>query len=165
MLANRPKFWWVIALFNFSSVFLCFHLSPARGKIFSTVNRVPLHTAFHYQPLIILIGLKYCWKGCKIGSHPSSHLCFWLVTINRQTSNDSGILCQDWNHMMFHWYWQTLYDYGILCQDYGILWGLPIWPPSVYIHWIWPKRVGITTALDQNVRAMHSCNSWLPSIV
>ena len=28
---------------------------PARGKIFSTVNGAPLHTAFHYQPLIVLI--------------------------------------------------------------------------------------------------------------
>ena len=28
---------------------------PARGRIFSTVNGVPLHTAFHYQPLIVLI--------------------------------------------------------------------------------------------------------------
>ena len=28
---------------------------PAQDKIFSTVNRVPLHTAFHYQPLIVLI--------------------------------------------------------------------------------------------------------------
>ena len=28
---------------------------PTRGEIFSTVNRVPLHTAFHYQPLIVLI--------------------------------------------------------------------------------------------------------------
>ena len=28
---------------------------PARGKIFSTVNGALLHTAFRYQPLIILI--------------------------------------------------------------------------------------------------------------
>ena len=28
---------------------------PARGKIFSTINGAPLHTAFHYQPLIVLI--------------------------------------------------------------------------------------------------------------
>ena len=41
---------------------------PTRGEIFSTVNRVPLHTAFHYQPLIDQIWLKYCWKG-----HPSIH--------------------------------------------------------------------------------------------
>ena len=34
--------------------------SLARGEIFSTVNGVPLHTAFHYQPLIVLIRLKYC---------------------------------------------------------------------------------------------------------
>ena len=25
------------------------------GEIFSTVNEVPLHTVFHYKPLIILI--------------------------------------------------------------------------------------------------------------
>ena len=30
-------------------------LSPARGEIFQTVNGVPLHTPFHYQPLIDLI--------------------------------------------------------------------------------------------------------------
>ena len=28
---------------------------PARGEIFSTVNGVQLHTAFHYQPSIVLI--------------------------------------------------------------------------------------------------------------
>ena len=28
---------------------------PARGEIFSTLNGVPLHTAFHYHPSIVLI--------------------------------------------------------------------------------------------------------------
>ena len=45
---------------------------PARGEIFSTVNGVPLHTAFHYHPSIVLIRLQYCWKGRKITNHPSS---------------------------------------------------------------------------------------------
>ena len=44
---------------------------PARGEIFSTVDGVPLHTAFHYHPSIVLIWLKYCWKGRKITNHPS----------------------------------------------------------------------------------------------
>ena len=52
-------------------------LSHAGGKIFSTVNRVPLHTAFHCQSLIILIWLKYCWKGQKSVSHTSIHLLLW----------------------------------------------------------------------------------------
>ena len=46
---------------------------PAWRKIFSTVNGAPLHTAFHYRPLIVLIWLKHCWKGHKIASHPSIH--------------------------------------------------------------------------------------------
>ena len=29
--------------------------TTTRGEIFLTVNGVPLHTAFHYQPLIVLI--------------------------------------------------------------------------------------------------------------
>ena len=29
-------------------------LSPARGEFFSTINGVQLHTAFHYQPLILI---------------------------------------------------------------------------------------------------------------
>ena len=29
--------------------------SPARGEIFSTVNGIPLHTAFHYHSPIVLI--------------------------------------------------------------------------------------------------------------
>ena len=49
---------------------------PARGEIFSTVNGVPLHTAFHYHPSIVLIWLKYCWKGRKITNHPSIHTTF-----------------------------------------------------------------------------------------
>ena len=37
------------------------------------VNGV-LHTVFHYHPPIVLIWLKYCWKGRKIGIiHPSIH--------------------------------------------------------------------------------------------
>ena len=39
--------------------------SLAQGKIFSTINRAPLHTAFHYHPPIIQIWLKYCWKDVK----------------------------------------------------------------------------------------------------
>ena len=39
---------WETARYRLSSI-------PARGKIFSTINRVPLHTAFHYQPSIVLI--------------------------------------------------------------------------------------------------------------
>ena len=57
-------------------------LSLARGKIFSTVNRVPLHTAFHYHPPIVLISLKYC----KIATHPTIHLftsLVWLVAFQR----------------------------------------------------------------------------------
>ena len=34
--------------------------SPTQGEIFSTINRVPLHTPFHYHPPIVMIGLKYC---------------------------------------------------------------------------------------------------------
>ena len=34
---------------------------------------VPLHTAFHYHPNVVLIWLKYCWKGRKIASHPPIH--------------------------------------------------------------------------------------------
>ena len=44
---------------------------PSSRQIFSVVNGVPLHTAFHYQPLIILIWLKYCWKGRKIARKSS----------------------------------------------------------------------------------------------
>ena len=45
--------------------------SPAWGEIFSTVNGVSLHTVFHYHPSIVLMWLKYCWKGRKIANHPS----------------------------------------------------------------------------------------------
>ena len=44
--------------------------SPAHAEIFSTANGVPFHTAFHYQPLIVLIWLKYCSKGRTIASDP-----------------------------------------------------------------------------------------------
>ena len=49
-------------------------LVSARGEIFSTINGVPLHTAFHYQPPIVPVWLEYCWKGRKIAIHPSIHL-------------------------------------------------------------------------------------------
>ena len=46
----------------------------ARGEIFSTVNGAPLHKAFHYQPPIVLIYLRYRCKGRKIANHPSIQL-------------------------------------------------------------------------------------------
>ena len=42
------------------------------AEIFSIINGVPLHKAFCYHQFIVLIWLKYCWKGRKITSHPSS---------------------------------------------------------------------------------------------
>ena len=30
-------------------------LSPAEGEIFSTITGIPLHIAFHHQPLFVLI--------------------------------------------------------------------------------------------------------------
>ena len=47
---------------------------PAQGEIFLSINGAPLHTAFHYQSVIILIWLKHCWKGCEIAYHPTFHL-------------------------------------------------------------------------------------------
>ena len=47
--------------------------SSSQGEIFSTVNRFSLHTAFCYNLPIVLIWLKYYWKGRKIASHPSTH--------------------------------------------------------------------------------------------
>ena len=70
---NMFKLRWFLAAFYFCvglSVVFCVQLSgvkrwpadlavpsssPARGETISTANGVPLHTAFHYQPLIILI--------------------------------------------------------------------------------------------------------------
>ena len=41
------------------------------GELFSNVNWIPLHIAFHYHPPIVLIWLKYHRKGRKIASHPA----------------------------------------------------------------------------------------------
>ena len=54
--------------------------SPALGKIFSTINGVPLHTAYCYHMPNLLIWLKYCWKGCKISNHPSIVLHYEITT-------------------------------------------------------------------------------------
>ena len=41
-------------------------------EIFSTVNRVSLHTSrLHYLLSTSLIWLKYCWRDCKSTSYPS----------------------------------------------------------------------------------------------
>ena len=45
--------------------------SPAADEIFSTVNGVLLHAAFHYQLLVFLIWLKYCRNGRKIANYPA----------------------------------------------------------------------------------------------
>ena len=56
-----------------------------RGEIFSTVNGVPLHTAFHYHPNIVLIWLKTVKKDVKsqvihasIESMLTQHTCTWI---------------------------------------------------------------------------------------
>ena len=51
-------------------------LGPARGEICSTVNGVPLHTAFQYHPPIVLIWLKYCWKERKFANYPPINWAF-----------------------------------------------------------------------------------------
>ena len=61
--------------------------SPAWGEIFSTINGDPLHTAFHNHTPIVLIWLEYCWKGCKIASHPSTYLCFVSNTTTTKTEH------------------------------------------------------------------------------
>ena len=42
-----------------------------QAEIFSIINGIPLHTAFHYHLPIVLICLKYCCKGHKITCHLS----------------------------------------------------------------------------------------------
>ena len=65
--ADKPWYNYYILLHLFS---LMLGAPVAEGEIFSTVKRVPLHTAFHYHPPIVLIWLKYCWKGRKITTRP-----------------------------------------------------------------------------------------------
>ena len=62
--------------------------------------------------------------------------------------------------------WQTSYDSDILRQDSGIIQGLPMnhtrfadWVIGLYIYQNGPKRADLITALDQTVRAVHSCNN------
>ena len=43
-----------------------------RVPLHTGVNRFPLHTGFHYHLPVVLIWLKYCYKGHKITSHPWS---------------------------------------------------------------------------------------------
>ena len=66
--------------------------TPAGGEIFSTINWVPLPTAFHYLPLIVLIRLKYCYQGRKIASHPSNpyYLCIMHATYLHIISTSCG---------------------------------------------------------------------------
>ena len=52
-------FWWETPEFE-----------PRSRRIFSTVHGVPLHTAFLFHLFVVLIWLKYCWKGGKIESYP-----------------------------------------------------------------------------------------------
>ena len=63
-------------------------LAVPSSKIFSAINWVPLHTAFHIHSLIVLIWLKYCWKGCKIANHPS--IKGQTITLTFSTHNSSS---------------------------------------------------------------------------
>ena len=65
--ADKPWYNYYILLHLFS---LMLGAPVAEGEIFSTVKRVLLNTAFHYHPPIVLIWLKYCWKGRKITTRP-----------------------------------------------------------------------------------------------
>ena len=57
--------------------------SPTRGIIFSAVNGVLLHTAFHYHPLIVMILLKTVEIENDVKSQvihpPCTPIFFWLL--------------------------------------------------------------------------------------
>ena len=44
---------------------------PLEVRFCPNLNSASLHRAFHIYPSIVLIWLKYCWKGCKTLIHPS----------------------------------------------------------------------------------------------
>ena len=105
---------------------------PARGKIFSTVNGALLDTAFHYQPLIVLIWLKHCWKGRKIAIHPSIHGHFhiklevqkmwFLGLISSQNKIYCSILHLHSMHMVVFYKWWKFDEnrhctFCIICQN------------------------------------------------
>ena len=46
---------------------------PARGEIFSIVNGVQVHTAFHYRPAHCPDVTENCWKGRETANHLSIH--------------------------------------------------------------------------------------------
>ena len=57
---------------------------------------------------------------------------------------------------------QTSYNSGILCQDYEIVRGMPM-DHTRFAYWvtIWIVHLtGLIAASDQTVRAILSCNSW-----
>ena len=96
-----------------------------------------------------------------------------LVTVKRQTSYDSGILCQDCGTIRFHWSpliiinQKTSNDSDIVRQDHIIVRGLLMNHTKFADRVIYrkgPKREGHITASDQTMRAVHGCNSWLAQI-
>ena len=64
------------------------------GEISSTVNEVPLHTTFHYQPLFVLIWLNYCWKGRETTSQDVLKLilfCSFTDELDNLTLMNTGL--------------------------------------------------------------------------
>ena len=66
------RVWTLIRLLLRSSLIWVNTVCSNLSEIFPTINKVPLHIAFHYHPTVILIWLKYCWNGHKIIIHPSN---------------------------------------------------------------------------------------------
>ena len=90
---------WALAYWSSGSISIL-----ARGEIFSTVNGAPLHTAFHYQPPIVLIWLKHSWKVEKKSQviHPSIKMATslfhsWFADIDEclQSSNCQQGTCEN----------------------------------------------------------------------
>ena len=62
------------------------------------VRRGSMHTASHHHPPIVLICLKYCWKGLKIAYHPSihpfiHHICSLFRAVLAFWPSNSGFDC------------------------------------------------------------------------
>ena len=97
--------------------------SPARGEIFSTINGYPLHAAFHYHLSIILIWLKYYWKGRKIAIHPSMNRSWRCVAYK----NDNFRFHTFWVispwlfQMQFHVHSITWILFGILSWYFTVM--------------------------------------------
>ena len=101
------------------------------ARFFSNLNGASLHSAFHFHLSIVLIWLKYCWKGSKTATNPwMTGNLLYSVSHVYPLQWMKACLCQTWEETDTRCTWLVHWQLISRCNwpDAKIDW--QVWLPS-----------------------------------